>query len=244
MRVALISDLHANMVALEAVLADIARQDVDEIVCLGDVATLGPEPEAMLARLEELACRCIRGNHDDFLLDPTLLQRYTEAPIVVEAVAWCHARMRDTHRRLLASFVASDRIDMGDGVSLFVFHGTPRSNMEELLATTPADTLDVMLGEHRAPVMACGHTHIQMLRQHRGTLIVNPGSVGMPFSNYTPGTAPTLMWHAEYALVSAADGLISADLRRVPVDLAASRAVMAASDNPLCAQIVRLMDAG
>jgi len=242
MRIALISDLHANMVALEAVLADSARVGVDQLICLGDVATLGPQPEAMLARLEALSCLCIRGNHDDFLLDPTLIHTYIEAPIVTESVAWCQDRITDAHRRFLTSFVPHARVQLSEDTDLFIFHGTPRSNMEELLATTPEATLNEMLGEHTAPVMACGHTHLQMLRQHRGTLIVNPGSVGMPFAEYVHGKAPVLMWHTEYAIVSAEGGVISVDLRRVPVDMVASRAAMAASDNPLCCEILANMD--
>ncbi|MFT5685395.1 MAG: putative phosphoesterase [Myxococcota bacterium] len=242
MRVALISDLHANVVALEAVLADAERAEVDAILCLGDVATLGPQPAEMLARLAELGCTCIRGNHDDFLLDHALIRRYTEAAIVVEAVEWCQERTTDAQREFLASFVPHVRIPLGGGLDLFAFHGTPRSNMEDLLATTPTEQLDAMLDGHRAAVMACGHTHIQMLRQHRGTLIVNPGSVGMPFAEFVHGSEPVLMWHAEYAIVTVRDGVVSADLRRVPVDMVASRAAMAASDNPLCHQILAHMD--
>lgn len=240
MRVALISDLHANLVALEAVLADAAREGVDTILCLGDVATLGPQPAALLARLEALDCISIRGNHDDFLLDHALIHRYTEAEIVVKAVEWCQARTTDAQREFLTSFVPHVRIPLGDGLELLAFHGTPRSNMEDLLATTPIDQLDAMLGDHRAAIMACGHTHIQMLRQHRGTLIVNPGSVGMPFAEFVDG-APVLMWHAEYAIVSARDGGVSVDLRRVPVDMEATRAVLVASDNPLCRAILAHM---
>ena len=69
MRIALISDLHANEVALGAVLADIKRVGVDRIICLGDVATLGPHPESVLQTLRDLGCPCIQGNHDAFLLE-------------------------------------------------------------------------------------------------------------------------------------------------------------------------------
>src|SRR5262245_6343065 len=93
MRVALISDLHGSTIALDAVLADIARCAVDRIVCLGDVATLGPDPKGVLERLGDLGCSCILGNHDAFMLDPGLIHTYTEAPIVVEAVDWCRARL-------------------------------------------------------------------------------------------------------------------------------------------------------
>ena len=75
MRVALISDLHGNAVALEAVLRDIARVGVDRTVCLGDTATLGPSPTAVLSRLRDLQIPCIEGNHDAFLLENRDLTR-------------------------------------------------------------------------------------------------------------------------------------------------------------------------
>jgi hypothetical protein len=92
-----------------------------------------------------------------------------------------------------------------------------------------------MLGGHDAAMMACGHTHIQMLRQHRGTLIVNPGSVGFPFKEHVQGRAPELLAHAEYALVEIDRdrGGISVDLRRVPLELDALRDAARASDSPL-----------
>src|SRR5262245_16313658 len=93
MRVALISDLHANVVALEAVLADARRLGVDRIVCLGDVATLGPRPGEMLARLRDLGCPCIMGNHDEFLLEPELIRGYSEARVIVDSVDWCRAEL-------------------------------------------------------------------------------------------------------------------------------------------------------
>ena len=68
MRVALISDIHGNSVSLEAVLADIERENVDQIICLGDISTLGPKPVEVMDRIRDLGCECILGNHDFFLL--------------------------------------------------------------------------------------------------------------------------------------------------------------------------------
>lgn len=79
MRIALISDLHGNTVALQTVLKDIQQAHVDRIVCLGDVATLGPRAHDVLSILADLQCVCIRGNHDDFLLDEELIKQYTDA---------------------------------------------------------------------------------------------------------------------------------------------------------------------
>src|SRR6185437_3372670 len=199
MRVALISDIHGNEIALRAVLESIAREGVDRIVCLGDVATLGPRPGAVLAMLREMGCPCIAGNHDDFMLRPELVHGYAKVPIIVDAVHWCQSELSSADLDQIRAFVPELEIPL-DGATLRLFHGTPRSNVEDLLATTPADELAEMLDGRSATVMAGGHTHVQMLRQHRGMLLVNPGSVGMPFREYVGGRAPELMPHAEYAI--------------------------------------------
>lgn len=233
MRVALISDLHANAVALRAVLDDIARVGVDQIVCLGDVATLGPRPSDVVEVLERLGCPCILGNHDEFLTDPELIKTYTDAPVVVNSVDWCRSRMSRSELEFLTGFRTTMEIPLDQRSTLFLFHGTPRSHMEDLLATTPAEELDQMLDGRSATVMAGGHTHIQMLRQHRGMLLLNPGSVGAPFKEYVHGQAPTLMPHAEYATVEAVNGTVSVDLKRVHVDTRAMRKAVLETDLPI-----------
>jgi predicted phosphodiesterase len=234
MRVALVSDLHGNALALDAVLDDAARAGADRVVCLGDVATLGPRPEAVLARLRDLGCDCIMGNHDAFLLDAELIRTYTEAPPVVAAVDWCRARLSAAELDFVRTFRPQLTVPLDGGATLLCYHGTPRSNMEDLLATAPAALVDEMLAGCAATVMAGGHTHLQMLRQHHGTLIVNPGSVGMPFVATAAGGPPTVMAHAEYAIVSSAsDGAVDVQLKRVPLDKRALREQVAACDFPL-----------
>lgn len=233
MRIALISDLHATDVALRAVLDDIARVGVDQIICLGDVATLGPSPNVVLQMVRDLGCPCITGNHDAFLLDPQLIHTYTEAPVVVDAVDWGRARLSADELAFLGTFQPRLEIALDGRATLLLFHGSPESHMQDLLATTPPEELDRHLNGYHATVMAGGHTHVQMLRQHRGTLLVNPGSVGMPFKEYVGGRAPTLLDHAEYATVESVGGTVGVTLRRVAVDRRALRATIAATDNPM-----------
>src|SRR6187551_347140 len=121
MRIALISDLHGSELALNAVLADIARAGVDQIVCLGDVATLGPRPREVVGRLAELGCICILGNHDEFMLDERSLRSYSEVPIIVEAVAWCRAELGAAELKFIASFERRFELNLNDSGNLLLF---------------------------------------------------------------------------------------------------------------------------
>jgi len=233
MRIALISDIHGNDVALKAVVDDTKRIGVDQIVCLGDVATLGPSPGDVINRLRDLGCPRIMGNHDDFLLDQELIHTYTEAPIIVEAVDWCRSHLSREDLDFVRTFEPRLEVPLDGQSTLLCYHGSPRSNMEDLLCTTPTDELDKFLAGYEATVLAGGHTHIQMLRQHRGMLVINPGSVGAPFREFVYGAQPTLMDHVEYALVGAHQGAVRVDLQRLPLDKTAVRKPLAASDNPL-----------
>src|SRR5216683_860780 len=145
-RIALISDIHSNEVALRAVLADIRRSGVDQIVCLGDVANLGPEPNAVIEILSELGCPCIMGNHDEFLLEPELVHTYAQSAGVVASVDWSRSKLSSAELEFVRSFERDREIDLGGASKLYVFHGSPRSNMEDIVATTLPEALDAMLG--------------------------------------------------------------------------------------------------
>jgi len=233
MRVALISDLHGNEFALNAVLADIARTGVDQIVCLGDVVTLGPRPREVLGRLAELDCICVLGNHDEFMLDERLVRAYSEVPVIVDAVVWCRAELSPADLKFIASFWRRFELSLNESGNLLLFHGTPESNTTDLLATTPAERVDELLGGRHATVMAGGHTHVQMLRQHRGTLLVNPGSVGLAFKEHAAGKEPILLPHAEYAVIEAVNGDVAVSLRRVSLDKSELREAAGAVLHPL-----------
>jgi len=232
MRVALISDLHGNELAFDAVLADAQSAGYDELVCLGDVATLGPRPSAVLARLRDLGCVCILGNHDEFMLDAELVHSYSQIPVLVASIHATREALSPDELSFIGTFARTHAFD-----DLFLYHGTPRSNMEDLLATTPDATVDEMLGDKRARVLAGGHTHLQMLRQHHGMLIVNPGSLGQPFRDYASGGPPNILPHAEYAIVDVRAQTTSVDLRRVALPPPRLAAQVDSWDNPLAASL-------
>jgi putative phosphoesterase len=218
MRLALISDLHGNFLALEAVLADLGRRGVDRLLCLGDVCTLGPRPSEVLARLADLGCACVLGNHDEFLLEPGLVHRYTEAPPILAAVERCAAQRSDAERAMLQTFARTLSVDLDHGRRLLAFHGSPRSHVEDLWATSPAEQLDDALGPHDAHVLVGGHTHVAMVRQHRGALLVNPGSLGLAFEAPVRAGGPRVLPHAEYAVIESTAVGVSVALHRVALD--------------------------
>lgn len=239
MRIALISDIHGNNIALRAVLDDIDRRGADAIVCLGDIAALGPCPAETVQMIRDLGCPCVMGNHDAFMNDPELIRSYTDVPEVLAAVDWSRDRLTRDDLAFLASFPGSLEISMNPGACLWAFHGTPQSYMENLLAETVPAEVDRMLNGRTAQMVACGHSHVQMLRQHRGTLIVNPGSVGLPYREVISNKPPEVLDHAEYAMVEISDRGAGVTLYRVPMDRKALLKLALATDNPLRDWLIR-----
>ena len=181
------------------------------------MSTLGPRPREVLDVIAERASWHVLGNHDEYMSKPELLALHSDAPVVVSAVDWCRAELDTPRLDRMARFVSEVVIDLG-GAELWLFHGSPVSNHQDVLAETPAAELDVILGARQTTVMAGGHTHVQMIRQHGGRLLVNPGSVGMPFERFAKGGPPVVMPHAEYAIVEAERGQVGVMLRRVELD--------------------------
>jgi putative phosphoesterase len=228
-RLALIGDIHGNGVALEAVIEDLEACRVDEVVCLGDVAAGGPQPQAVIARLRELGCRGVRGNADRWLLDELPPGTSPETQRLREVVAWARATLDRAELDYLRALPATLTVAVGT-VDLLCFHGSPRSDLERLLATTPDDELDEAFGAVEPALLACGHTHLQLFRAHRARVLINPGSVGLPLGALGP-SEPPLPTRAEYALVEVDDSGVEIAFRRVPVDVEALAAETKAMPN-------------
>jgi hypothetical protein len=201
---------------------------------LGDVAALGPQPRLAIARLRELDCPCVMGNHDDHLLHPQRVEGL--APWVVQMIQWGASRLTQSDRAYLRSFRPLIEVELGPQASLLCYHGSPRSHDERILSTTPPAELDQMLNGHTATVMAGGHNHVQMMRRHRNRTIVDVGSVGQPFVEMPFLGTPQLLPWAEYAIVGWVNGVLSVDLRRVPVDVDAVRRAARESGMPGAAE--------
>ena len=174
MRVAALNDIHCNLPALEAVLADVEREGVDAVVCGGDVVG-GPFPSEVFDRLTGLSdVRFVRGNADRLVLEGV-----DEHELDWDAQ---RARLGDVRLATVASWPLTVEIEIdGLGSTLFC-HAIPTADEPIFTRITPEDDVIAMLGDVEVDLVVVGHTHVQFDRQlPNGLRVVNAGSVGMPY---------------------------------------------------------------
>jgi putative phosphoesterase len=219
MRVAAIYDIHANLPALEAVLADIRQTGVDQIVVGGDVLP-GPMPRETLAQLRQIGIpvQFIHGNGDREVIGA---RRGEPTPGVPEqfrgALRWNAAELDDEDEAWLAGWPSTIRLRTPELGDVLFCHATPRNDTEIFTRLTPADRLLPVFDGVDTAVVVCGHTHMQFDRRVGRTRVVNAGSVGMPFGG--PGAYWLLL----------GPGI---DLRRTDYDLDLAAARIRATDYP------------
>ncbi len=234
MPVAIISDIHGNLIALDAALNSIAARGITQIICLGDVAATGPQPREVIARLKRLGCPVVMGNTDDWLLEPKLTEHDDpDKRRIQEIELWDSGQLTPEDRAYLASFRPTISYELENGERLLAYHGSPRSHSEHIPPATPDHDLDAALSGHQADIFIGGHTHMQMFRRHRRSVVINSGSVGLAFDRAWPfdtkvRNAP---W-AEYAIIDTRDGALKVELHRAPFDIQAFLQAMRASGMP------------
>lgn len=218
MRIGLISDIHGNLPALEAVLERLEEERIDRYICLGDVA-VGPWPSDTVKRLQQLGCDTIIGNWDAWMLDG--VPPCGDNPVgrmLLEMGAFWAEQLDDEDLAFMRQAQQQIELELDGGTRLVCFHGTPRSYNEPILAATSTEEVEHMLGGVNATIMVAGHTHVQMLRRLSFTLMVNPGSVGMPFVEWPTAAARVCRW-AEYGILDLdGDDRVNVQLRRTPYD--------------------------
>ncbi|WP_030997079.1 metallophosphoesterase family protein [Streptomyces sp. NRRL F-5630] len=218
--VAVLSDLHGVLPVLEAVLAEPDVREADLLVFTGDLAA-GPQPVAVLDRLRGLGERAVlvRGNADRELV---ALVRGTLPPGEALPVdLWAARRLTPSHLALLDGLPHPVVREVAGFGPVVFCHGTPRDDEEVVLVDTrPAKWAEALAGlPDEVRTVVCGHTHMPFVRLVGGRLVVNPGSVGMPYGR--PGGSWALLRDGQVAL------------RHTPVDVpAAIDAVAAGSAYP------------
>ncbi|HEY2868675.1 MAG TPA: metallophosphoesterase family protein [Gaiellales bacterium] len=224
MKVAALYDIHGNLPALEAVLAepDVAAADV---VVIGGDAVEGPMPVETLALLEGLGerVRWLRGNTEREVLerrdaDPA------EGGIWDRRATWVAAQLSADQLARIAAWPATVAVDV-DGLGPTRFcHATPRDDCEIFTAITPAEVVEPMLAAAE-PTVVCGHTHVQFDRTIGGRRVVNAGSVGLPYEGQTG---------ARWCLLGP-----DVQLRRTDYDMEAAAERISATDLPEAAELAQ-----
>ena len=189
MKIAVISDIHGNMEALNAVLEDIKTRECEKIFVLGDYAMAGPEPSAVIEffmdKQNDENYSMIQGNTDLMITDYSdeLFAVVKEkAPIMAEALKYDVRLVSDEEKSFLKQLPVHVEVDI-EGVKFLLVHGSPRKNNEDILPDTPMEEVEKMLENVNADVVLCGHTHIPCGFQTTAKkTVVNAGSVGRPFT--------------------------------------------------------------
>lgn len=189
MKIAVISDIHGNMDAVNAVMEDINSQECEKLFVLGDYAMAGPNPkdtvEYFIEKSHSADNFMIQGNTDLMIADYNF-DIYDElkekAPIMAEALRDDVNQLDMMEKAFLKSLPIQKEVSF-EGVTFLLVHGSPRKNNEDILPNTPMKDIEKMMENVDANVVLCGHTHIPCgFQTFEKKTVVNVGSIGRPFT--------------------------------------------------------------
>ena len=186
MKIAIVSDIHANWQALEAVLEDIKKQGCEKVLCLGDLAMAGPQPRVVIDYVRGQAnWTVIQGNTDKLIGDfsPQIIDKMKSAfPVMANALLDDVLVLEEDKKEYLKNLPAQMNLEI-EGVKILMVHGSPRRNNEDILPDMPLEQIQEILEGVDADLIFCGHTHVPCGYQtNKKQTVVNVGSVGRPMT--------------------------------------------------------------
>ena len=186
MKIAVLSDLHANAQALEAVMNDVINQGCEHVFCLGDLALAGPQPKEVVDYvMAQNTWTVIQGNTDKMIAQygPQVVEFLQEQyPVMANAMADDVLKLDDAHKAYLADLPPMLSVDI-EGCSVLLVHGSPRANNEDILPGMSMEEIEEIIDGTKEKLILCGHTHIPCGYQTKsGQTVVNAGSVGRPMT--------------------------------------------------------------
>lgn len=223
--IAVFGDIHGNIWALEAVLAEVDRLHPQQVVVAGDLAVGGPNPAECVAAIRRRGYPTIRGNTDEWV---------TKVPSAVrDSPTWTSAQLGEENRRYLAGLPFLWRLPHGSG-DLVVVHATPWSIGDAVSPDAPLDLANRILDEANAAIVVYGHIHIPYIRLIGTRFLVNTGSVGLPYDGDS---------RASYVTLEGGGELWKPTLRRVSYKVGEAIRASEASDNPEGTLFARRLEA-
>ena len=226
-RAAIITDIHANLPALEAVLEAVERRGVDAVYCGGDLVGYGPHPNEVCALIEERGVPTIYGNYDYAIgrdLDDCgcAYRDQHDRELGRRSIEWTLARTDERSKQFMRGLPFDLSIELGNRRVRLV-HGSPRKVNEYLFEDKPARTFERIAAGADCDVLVFGHTHRPWIREYGGVLFVNCGSVGKP-KDGDP--------RAAFALLELEGDRVVAEIERVDYDAEAVGREVAAAGLP------------
>jgi len=175
MKVCVLSDIHSNLDAFQAVLKDMPK--VDSIICAGDFVGYGAEPNEVVELARSKDMRAVLGNHDHGAI---AREKSGFNPLAAQALLWTSEKLKGANAKYLRGLPEQLSMALG-GKRVFVVHGSPRDPLYEYVFPDVSNQeLFQLTKDVAADVVILGHTHAPMTRMIQGKLVVNPGSVGQP----------------------------------------------------------------
>ncbi len=236
-QITIFGDIHANLPALEAVLADIDQRGLKNLYCLGDLVGYGTFPNEVITAIRERNIPTLMGNYDQGVGqdsdDCGCAYKTAEAKALGErSIAWSNAHTTPENKQYLRQLAEHIPVQLGE-LNVLLVHGSPRRINEYLYEDRPEASLERLFVELEADVLVCGHTH---LPYHRvlgsGRQVINAGSVGKPKDNNP---------QAGYLILTANGRELEAEFVRVPYDVERAAQAIEATDMPNAfAEMLRL----
>jgi putative phosphoesterase len=211
--IGVISDVHANVVALEAVLQVLKDKKVNTIVCLGDLVGYGPSPNETIDMIRAEGVMCTLGAADERIAYDFARDKLPRQGVADQTLEWTRTVIEPKHVEFLRSLPIQQRVNTPVGKFRF-FHGSPDTPAEKLnLNNIDPIRLGKLLDQQRCTILACGGTHVPVVRKLNMGTLLNPGSVGLSL-NGEPG--------ADYAIVRISnENTIEVEMDKVEYDFAA-----------------------
>ena len=235
MRIALISDIHANFPALEAVITHAKSLGIKRFWCLGDLVQFNAFPEDVVKTIRKLKAVCIHGNIDLRVME--MKQELKQVPIEelpedLSPFAWSYLQLSKQSRKFLKKLPEKAKVKLR-GFKFLLVHGSPAANDDPIYIDTPMERLEELAEGVNADIILCGHTHKPFIHEVKDVHIINPGSVGRPI-DHDP--------RASYAVLTIKKKFVGVEFYRVEFDL--QLAVDAIREAGLPETYARLVESG
>ncbi len=227
MKIAVISDIHSNIGALEAVLEDIEKRRPESIICAGDLVGYAPFPNKVIELLKKRQIPCVMGNYDDAVGNERLIcgcdfKDEKAQELGERSIAWTRENVHEGNKEFLRNLPGEFHFRMGK-YNVKIVHGSPHRLNEYLCEDIADDYLKELLTESNSDVLICGHTHIPYYKKlDDDKHVINAGSVGKP-KHGDP--------HAVYVMIEISK-TVQVDFRKVQYDYESVARAIEASGLP------------